>query len=146
MRASPLVLGGRQRDTMQHPLTGATCVALPNVGMCPQLSCALTFMYLQQVRRASSLGGCFPGLGGLVPASRGCALVPWMGLGRRILRLDGRGGSETLVLRGARALCAQLFLQLSGYFERLILSLGTGSLKLQTAFSLLESFPCQCVR
>nr|XP_045017564.1 RNA binding protein fox-1 homolog 1 isoform X21 [Jaculus jaculus] len=33
---------------MQHPLTGATCVALPNVGMCPQLSCALTFMYLQQ--------------------------------------------------------------------------------------------------
>ena len=65
MRASPLVLGGRQRDTMQHPLTGATCVALPNVGMCPQLSCALTFMYLQQVRRASSLGGCFPGLGGL---------------------------------------------------------------------------------
>ncbi|XP_075384345.1 RNA binding protein fox-1 homolog 1 isoform X9 [Tenrec ecaudatus] len=33
---------------MQHPLSGATCVALPNVGMCPQLSCALTFMYLQQ--------------------------------------------------------------------------------------------------
>ncbi|XP_054992044.1 RNA binding protein fox-1 homolog 1 isoform X24 [Sorex araneus] len=33
---------------MQHPLAGATCVALPNVGMCPQLSCALTFMYLQQ--------------------------------------------------------------------------------------------------
>ncbi|XP_053785095.1 RNA binding protein fox-1 homolog 1 isoform X15 [Desmodus rotundus] len=48
MRASPLVLGGRQRNKMQHPLTGATCVALPNVGMCPQLSCALTFMYLQQ--------------------------------------------------------------------------------------------------
>ncbi|XP_008564608.1 PREDICTED: RNA binding protein fox-1 homolog 1 isoform X11 [Galeopterus variegatus] len=48
MRASPLGFGGRQRDTMQHPLTGATCVALPNVGMCPQLSCALTFMYLQQ--------------------------------------------------------------------------------------------------
>ncbi|KAK2097497.1 hypothetical protein P7K49_022948, partial [Saguinus oedipus] len=36
---------------MQHPLTGATCVALPNVGMCPQLSCALTFMYLQQFVR-----------------------------------------------------------------------------------------------
>jgi len=34
---------------MQHPLTGGTCVALPNVDMCPQLSCALTFMYLQQV-------------------------------------------------------------------------------------------------
>ncbi|XP_068072814.1 RNA binding protein fox-1 homolog 1 isoform X1 [Danio rerio] len=33
---------------MQHPLTGGTCVALPNVDMCPQLSCALTFMYLQQ--------------------------------------------------------------------------------------------------
>ncbi|XP_015419289.1 PREDICTED: RNA binding protein fox-1 homolog 1 [Myotis davidii] len=48
MRASPLLLGGRQRDEMQHPLTGATCVALPSVGMCPQLSCALTFMYLQQ--------------------------------------------------------------------------------------------------
>lgn len=141
MRASPLVLGGRQRDRMQHPLTGATCVALPNVGMCPQLSCALTFMYLQQVRRAASRVSA-----DWVPASLGCALVPWMGLGRRILRLDGRGGSETLVLRGARALCAQLFLQLSGYFERLILSPGTGSLKLQTAFSLLESFPCQCVR
>nr|XP_040133762.1 RNA binding protein fox-1 homolog 1 isoform X17 [Ictidomys tridecemlineatus] len=48
MRASPLVLRGRPGDRMQHPLTGATCVALPNVGMCPQLSCALTFMYLQQ--------------------------------------------------------------------------------------------------
>lgn len=34
--------------TMQHP--GGTCVALPNVDACPQLSCAaLTFMYLQQV-------------------------------------------------------------------------------------------------
>nr|XP_055050116.1 RNA binding protein fox-1 homolog 1 isoform X14 [Misgurnus anguillicaudatus] len=33
---------------MQHPLTGGTCVALPSVDMCPQLSCALTFMYLQQ--------------------------------------------------------------------------------------------------
>ncbi|XP_016338178.1 RNA binding protein fox-1 homolog 1-like isoform X4 [Sinocyclocheilus anshuiensis] len=33
---------------MQHPLTGGTCVALPNVDMCPQLSCALTFMYLQR--------------------------------------------------------------------------------------------------
>lgn len=33
---------------MQHP--GGTCVALPNVDACPQLSCAaLTFMYLQQV-------------------------------------------------------------------------------------------------
>lgn len=61
MRASPLVLGGRQRNKMQHPLTGATCVALPNVGMCPQLSCALTFMYLQQVRRALPFGGCSPG-------------------------------------------------------------------------------------
>ncbi|XP_060028407.1 RNA binding protein fox-1 homolog 1 isoform X22 [Erinaceus europaeus] len=33
---------------MQQPLAGATCVAVPNVGICPQLSCALTFMYLQQ--------------------------------------------------------------------------------------------------
>ncbi|XP_045070424.1 RNA binding protein fox-1 homolog 1 isoform X2 [Coregonus clupeaformis] len=34
---------------MQHPLTGGTCVAMPNVDMCPQLSrAALTFMYLQQ--------------------------------------------------------------------------------------------------
>ncbi|XP_056660020.1 RNA binding protein fox-1 homolog 1 isoform X12 [Monodelphis domestica] len=48
MQASSLVLRRLQRSTMQHPLTGATCVALPNVGMCPQLSCALTFMYLQQ--------------------------------------------------------------------------------------------------
>ncbi|XP_075888577.1 RNA binding protein fox-1 homolog 1 isoform X8 [Nelusetta ayraudi] len=32
---------------MQHP--GGTCVALPSVDACPQLSCAaLTFMYLQQ--------------------------------------------------------------------------------------------------
>ncbi|KAK1799127.1 hypothetical protein P4O66_007378 [Electrophorus voltai] len=36
-------------STMQHPLTGGTCVALPNVDMCPQLSCALAFMYLQQL-------------------------------------------------------------------------------------------------
>ncbi|XP_066545937.1 RNA binding protein fox-1 homolog 1 isoform X21 [Amia ocellicauda] len=48
MQAPSLVLRRLQRNTMQHPLTGATCVALPNVGMCPQLSCALTFMYLQQ--------------------------------------------------------------------------------------------------
>lgn len=50
---------------MQHPLTGATCVALPNVGLCPQLSCALTFMYLQQVRRAFLPSvAASPGLGG----------------------------------------------------------------------------------
>lgn len=49
MQAPSLVLRRLQSNTMQHPLTGATCVALPNVGMCPQLSCALTFMYLQQV-------------------------------------------------------------------------------------------------
>ncbi|XP_063790318.1 RNA binding protein fox-1 homolog 1 isoform X7 [Pseudophryne corroboree] len=48
MLAPSLVLRRLQNSTMQHPLTGATCVALPNVGMCPQLSCALTFMYLQQ--------------------------------------------------------------------------------------------------
>nr|XP_032650915.1 RNA binding protein fox-1 homolog 1-like isoform X5 [Chelonoidis abingdonii] len=48
MQAPSLVLRRLQSNTMQHPLTGATCVALPNVGMCPQLSCALTFMYLQQ--------------------------------------------------------------------------------------------------
>ncbi|XP_075755374.1 RNA binding protein fox-1 homolog 1 isoform X9 [Pelodiscus sinensis] len=48
MQAPSLVLRRLQSSTMQHPLTGATCVALPNVGMCPQLSCALTFMYLQQ--------------------------------------------------------------------------------------------------
>ncbi|XP_063327121.1 RNA binding protein fox-1 homolog 1 isoform X2 [Pelmatolapia mariae] len=35
---------------MQHP--GGTCVALPNVDACPQLSCAaLTFMYLQQANQ-----------------------------------------------------------------------------------------------
>ncbi|XP_058851810.1 RNA binding protein fox-1 homolog 1 isoform X29 [Acipenser ruthenus] len=48
MQATSLVLRRLQSNTMQHPLSGATCVALPNVGMCPQLSCALTFMYLQQ--------------------------------------------------------------------------------------------------
>ncbi|KAM4698205.1 RNA binding protein fox-1 homolog 1 isoform 7-T7 [Rhinophrynus dorsalis] len=48
MLAPSLVLRRLQSNTMQHPLAGATCVALPNVGMCPQLSCALTFMYLQQ--------------------------------------------------------------------------------------------------
>ncbi|TTJ38827.1 hypothetical protein Baya_15524 [Bagarius yarrelli] len=37
---------------MLHPLTGAPCVALAEVGARPQLSssCALTFVYLQQVR------------------------------------------------------------------------------------------------
>nr|XP_020463847.1 RNA binding protein fox-1 homolog 1 isoform X10 [Monopterus albus] len=36
-----------KEGNMQHP--GGTCVALPNVDACPQLSCAaLTFMYLQQ--------------------------------------------------------------------------------------------------
>ncbi|XP_036381914.1 RNA binding protein fox-1 homolog 1 isoform X10 [Megalops cyprinoides] len=48
MQAPSLSLRRLHRNTMQHPLSGATCVALPNVGMCPQLSCALTFMYLQQ--------------------------------------------------------------------------------------------------
>ncbi|XP_072337351.1 RNA binding protein fox-1 homolog 1 isoform X5 [Scyliorhinus torazame] len=48
MQVPSLVLSRPQSNRMQHPLTGATCVALPNVGMCPQLSCALTFMYLQQ--------------------------------------------------------------------------------------------------
>lgn len=61
MQAPSLVLRRLQSNTMQHPLTGATCVALPNVGMCPQLSCALTFMYLQQV---SLLNFAFP----VVPA------------------------------------------------------------------------------
>jgi hypothetical protein len=101
MRASPLVLGGRQRDTMQHPLTGATCVALPNVGMCPQLSCALTFMYLQQVRRASSLSGALPAGPDSEPR-RWAALSCLRGdLGRGLVRLDGRGEWEPLVLCGA---------------------------------------------
>ncbi|KAM4820047.1 RNA binding protein fox-1 homolog 1 isoform 19-T19 [Thomomys bottae] len=39
---------------MQHPLAGATCVALPSVGVCPQLSCALTFMYLHQGNQDAS--------------------------------------------------------------------------------------------
>ncbi|KAJ8373124.1 hypothetical protein AAFF_G00270880 [Aldrovandia affinis] len=43
--------------TMQHPLAGATCVALPHVDMCPQLSCALTFMYLQQIEQVSDADG-----------------------------------------------------------------------------------------
>ncbi|KAK2829042.1 hypothetical protein Q7C36_017032 [Tachysurus vachellii] len=40
---------------MLHPLTGAPCVALAEVGARPQLSssCAVTFVYLQQ--RAVSL-------------------------------------------------------------------------------------------
>ncbi|GAA6093411.1 RNA binding protein fox-1 homolog 1 isoform X1, partial [Tachysurus ichikawai] len=35
---------------MLHPLTGAPCVALAEVGARPQLSssCAVTFVYLQQ--------------------------------------------------------------------------------------------------
>lgn len=77
---------------MQHPLTGATCVALPNVGMCPQLSCALTFMYLQQVRRASGLGGCFPGSADWGTASLGCALAPLRGLGGEGGRCVRAGG------------------------------------------------------
>lgn len=124
MRASPLVLGGRQRDKMQHPLTGATCVALPNVGMCPQLSCALTFMYLQQVRHAAFPWICI-------------ALVPWRGPGRGLVRLDGRGASPPLVLRASLVPRAQLCLHLCDYLERLLPpSLGTRSLKLQTACSL----------
>lgn len=62
MQAPSLVLRRLQSNTMQHPLTGATCVALPNVGMCPQLSCALTFMYLQQVSLLNfffSYSACF---------------------------------------------------------------------------------------
>lgn len=48
---------------------------------------------------------------------------------------DGRGGSGPLVLCRAQAPRAPLFLHLFEYFERLILSLGAGSLKFQTAFS-----------
>lgn len=126
---------------MQHPLTGATCVALPNVGMCPQLSCALTFMYLQQVRRAFlpsvaaslGLGGGGGGLGTRVVGKRSGTLD---GFGERGMLACGPEGweSEPLVLRGARTPRAWLCLLLSGYFERLILNLGIGSLKLQTAF------------
>lgn len=44
---------------MQHP--GGTCVALPNVDACPQLSCAaLTFMYLQQVSLCDFFVHVFP--------------------------------------------------------------------------------------
>ena len=127
---------------MQHPLTGATCVALPSVGMCPQLSCALTFMYLQQVRRAFLPSvAASPGLGGGGGGGLGTRVV-----GKRSGTLDGFGErgmlacgpegweSEPLVLRGARTPSAWLCLLLSGYFERLILNLGIGSLKLQTAF------------
>ncbi|XP_067318399.1 RNA binding protein fox-1 homolog 1 isoform X11 [Anolis sagrei] len=48
MQAPSVVLRRVQSSNMQQPITGTTCVALPNVSMCPQLSCALTFMYLQQ--------------------------------------------------------------------------------------------------
>ncbi|KAM4631630.1 RNA binding protein fox-1 homolog 1 isoform 5-T5 [Discoglossus pictus] len=51
---APSLVVRRLQSTMQHPLAGATCVALPNVGMCPQLSCALTFMYLQQGNQEAS--------------------------------------------------------------------------------------------
>ena len=141
---------------MQHPLTGATCVALPNVGMCPQLSCALTFMYLQQVRRAflpsvaASLGlGGGGGLGTRVVGKRSGTLD---GFGERGMLACGPEGweSEPLVLRGARTPRAWLCLLLSGYFERLILNLGIGSLKLQTAFFFFfnhsHSFSCPCVQ
>ncbi|KAM7332993.1 hypothetical protein ACRRTK_006313 [Alexandromys fortis] len=53
---------------MQHPLTGATCVALPNVGMCPQLSCALTFMYLQQHSRKMTQLYAFAGFDINIPS------------------------------------------------------------------------------
>ena len=141
---------------MQHPLTGATCVALPNVGMCPQLSCALTFMYLQQVRRAflpsvaASLGlGGGGGLGTRVVGKRSGTVD---GFGERGMLACGPEGweSEPLVLRGARTPRAWLCLLLSGYFERLILNLGIGSLKLQTAFFFFfnhsHSFSCPCVQ
>ncbi|XP_028841322.1 RNA binding protein fox-1 homolog 1 isoform X8 [Denticeps clupeoides] len=48
MQAPSPALRRPHRTAMQHPLAGGTCVALPSVDVCPQLSCALTFMYLQQ--------------------------------------------------------------------------------------------------
>ncbi|MFT7798857.1 RNA binding protein fox-1 homolog 1-like isoform X8 [Arapaima gigas] len=45
---------------MQHPVSAGTCVAVPGVDMCPQLSCALTFMYLQQITVASTLPDMSP--------------------------------------------------------------------------------------
>ncbi|KAM4698207.1 RNA binding protein fox-1 homolog 1 isoform 9-T9 [Rhinophrynus dorsalis] len=60
MLAPSLVLRRLQSNTMQHPLAGATCVALPNVGMCPQLSCALTFMYLQQAEDSGMIPRYLP--------------------------------------------------------------------------------------
>uniref|UniRef100_A0A8C9TSA3 RNA binding protein fox-1 homolog 1 n=1 Tax=Scleropages formosus TaxID=113540 RepID=A0A8C9TSA3_SCLFO len=44
----PLAARTLHSSRMQHPVSGGTCVAVPGVDMCPQLSCALTFMYLQQ--------------------------------------------------------------------------------------------------
>ncbi|CAL8264412.1 unnamed protein product [Gadus morhua 'NCC'] len=42
-------------SSMQHPLAGGACVALPG-GDAPQLSCAaLTFMYLQQAGRGAAV-------------------------------------------------------------------------------------------
>lgn len=126
MRASPLVLGGRQRDKMQHPLTGATCVALPNVGMCPQLSCALTFMYLQQVRRAASLGGCFPG--SRTPSPRRWAVLWYLGgVWEGARALDRRAASEPLIFPGPRLPRAPPSVPLCAYFERLFPSLGNRS-------------------
>lgn len=90
---SPLSLCGHPRIAMQHPLTGATCVALPNVGMCPQLSCALTFMYLQQVRRAalSRWRQLLLSLARLGTASMGCALcVVGGGVGLGVLSIGTR--------------------------------------------------------
>ena len=116
MRASPLVLGGRQRNKMQHPLTGATCVALPNVGMCPQLSCALTFMYLQQVRRALPSVAA-PQAHGLSPRVAGLRFGTLEGFGRGLVLLDRRAASEPLIFRGPQIPRAQLFVPLCAYLE-----------------------------
>ncbi|XP_016895890.1 RNA binding protein fox-1 homolog 1 isoform X3 [Cynoglossus semilaevis] len=54
---------------MQHP--GGTCVALPNVDACPQLSCAaLTFMYLQQQGNQDSPAPSDPSMAQAYPSAQ----------------------------------------------------------------------------
>lgn len=118
MQAPSLVLRRLQSNTMQHPLTGATCVALPNVGMCPQLSCALTFMYLQQVSFLNfffSYSACFVGivwgicnLGGIFSMNRLQKCLPLCGV-HVVPALRNSESEQKICFNRASSFCIDAF-------------------------------------
>ena len=119
MRACPLVLGGRQYAASSD---GGHLRGAPQRGhVSPALVCLDFYVLTAGKARVSSLGGCFPGLGG---AGGGGGLGTRV-VGKRSGTLDGFGErgmlacgpegweSEPLVLRRARTprawLCLLLF-------------------------------------